>query len=103
MAWHNVTFANVEEISAKLTKGFIRSKDGSTATMAAALPRTLVPLLPPLTSGLLTGADFSCNILGQQKKWWLNDDLKASEIVWDEPTEAELYPASWGKFNLSFA
>ena len=82
VAWHNVSFENVEEISAKLTKGFTLSKDGYTATMAAALPRKLVPLLPPLAAGLLTGADFSCNILGQQKKWWLNDDLKASEIVW---------------------
>ena len=36
-------------------------------------------------SFLMTGADFSCNILAQQqKKWWMNIDLKASEIACDE-------------------
>jgi hypothetical protein len=36
-------------------------------------------------SFLMTGADFSCNILAQQqKKWRMNIDLKASEIVCDE-------------------
>jgi hypothetical protein len=62
-----------------------------TATMAATLLRKLSCAKSPKSviaqpmSFLMTGADFSCNILAQQqKKWWMNIDLKASEIVCDE-------------------
>ena len=37
---------------------------------------------------------------GFEKGWWVNYDLDASEITWDEPTEAMLYPSSWGNFSF---
>lgn len=100
VGWHNVTLANVAAMP-KVKRGFAISPDGSTVTMAAALPRSAVPWLPAFDKGLKTSGDFSCNIQGFQKDWWTNFDLKASQIAYDEPSEAsELCPASWGNFTL---
>ena len=103
VAWHNVTLANVAELPATTVKrGFSISSDNTTVQMAAAIPRAqLNPWLPALNKGILTGGDFSCNILGFQKDWWTNYDLEASQIVWDEPTEAQLCPSSWGNFSFA--
>ena len=77
------------------------SADGYTATMAAAIPRSALPWMPPMTTGMLTGGDFSCNINGFQKDWWTNYDLIASHMGWDEPSEATLLcPSSWGNFSF---
>ena len=85
----------------KVRKGFRLDPDGFTVSMAAAIPRSAVPGLPPLLKGVLTGGDFSCNVLGFQKGWWVNYDLDASMITWDEPSEASLYPSSWGNFSFA--
>ena len=42
----------------------------------------------------------SIDINGFEKNWWVNADLEASQITWDEPSEASLYPASWGNFSF---
>ena len=90
VGWHNISMQNVVELTG-IKKGFALSPDGYTVTIAAALPRSVIPWLPsPLTAGILTGGDFSCNINGFQKDWWTNFDMKASQITWDEPTEASL-------------
>jgi hypothetical protein len=98
---HSTTLANVEEISAKIKHGFSLSTDGFSMNMAAAIPRSAVPWLPrELAAGMITSGDFSCNIKGFAKDWWINYDLKASTIAWDEPSEAMLCPASWGNFSF---
>ena len=100
VGWHNVTLANVAAMPT-VKHGFTISPDGYTVTMAAALPRSAVPWLPVFAKGLKTSGDFSCNIQGFQKDWWTNFDLKASQIAYDEPSEAsQLCPASWGNFSL---
>ncbi len=38
--------------------------------------------LPPADVPFLTGGDFSCNIMGFQKDWWVNNDLAASQVAW---------------------
>ena len=99
-AFHNESFDNVAVLN-KISKGFALSEDRSVATIAAAIPRSAIPYLPPLTKGLRTGADLSCNIKGFQKGWWVNYNLDASRVTWDEPSEADLYPASWGNLTLA--
>ena len=100
-AAHNTTLDNVVEISGKVKHGFSLSADGYSMNMAAAIPRSAVPWLPQeLTPGMITGGDFSCNIKGFAKDWWINYDLKASTIAWDEPSEAMLCPSSWGNFSF---
>lgn len=98
----NVTMQNVGPLDASTVKrGFTMSADGYTATMAAAIPRSALPWMPPMTAGMLTGGDFSCNINGFQKDWWTNYDLIASQMGWDEPSEAALLcPSSWGNFSF---
>ena len=77
------------------------SEDRFLLEMAAAIPiAKYLPMLPGLGGNFLTNGDFSCNIQGFQKVWAWNVDLKASEIVWDEPTEAQIWSNSWG--NISF-
>lgn len=64
VGWHNITFANVEEVP-NVKKGFTLSKDGYSAAMAAAIPKSAIPWLPAvIKSGTLTKGDFSCNIMG---------------------------------------
>ena len=81
--------------------GYQLSEDRFLLEMAAAIPiAKYLPMLPGLGGNFLTNGDFSCNIQGFQKVWAWNVDLKASEIVWDEPTEAQIWSNSWG--NISF-
>ena len=82
VSWHNVSMANVVELKT-IKKGFTISPDGYEVRMSAVLPRSLVPWLSTLKSGMLTGGDMSCNVMGFEKGWWMNYDLYASEITWD--------------------
>ena len=96
-----VTLDNVALLDLEQS-GFTLSPDGFLLEMAAAIPIAKhLPMLPELSKPFLTNGDFSCNIKGFQKAWAWNVDLKASEIVWDEPTEAQIWANSWG--NISFA
>ena len=93
-----LTFQDVALLSG-LQKGWKMSSDGTQMDMSAAIPRAAIPGLPVEGTEFLAGGDFSCNIQGFQKDWWVNADLKASQITWDEPSEASLYPHSWGNFS----
>ena len=95
-----MNFANVALLDGVKKKGWTLSEDGYQLNMVAALPRKVFPMLPSFETNFMTGGDFSCNIQGFQKDWWVNADLQASQITWDEPSEASLYPASWGNFSF---
>lgn len=95
-----MTFANVALLDSVKKKGWTLSNDGSQLNMVAVLPRKVFPMLPSFESNFMTGGDFSCNIQGFEKDWWVNADLQASQITWDEPSEASLYPGSWGNFSF---
>ena len=98
-----VQYANVKLIDG-LKKGYQLSTDGSLLSLAVQIPRSTIPYLPKFGSGhFLTGGDFSCNIQGFEKDWWVNADLQASQITWDEPSEANFYPNSWGNFSFDTA
>jgi hypothetical protein len=94
-----LTFQDVSLLKG-LKKGWKLSQDATQLWMAAAIPRSAIPGLPAEGTAFLTGGDFSCNIQGFQKNWWTNSDMKASQITWDEPSEASLYPHSWGNFTF---
>jgi hypothetical protein len=93
-------FANVALLDSVKKKGWTLSNDGSQLNMVAVLPRKVFPMLPSFEGNFMTGGDFSCNIQGFEKDWWVNADLQASQITWDEPSEASLYPGSWGNFSF---
>lgn len=73
------------------------SDDRKTWVLAAAIPRVVLPgKVPALDGGWKTMANFEATIGGAHKLWWSNADGSASREVNDEPTEARLYPGSWG-------
>jgi hypothetical protein len=90
-------FAHVAMLDA-VKLGCTVSDDRKTWVLAAAIPRSVLPgKVPALTSGWKTMANFEATIGGAHKLWWSNADGSASREVNDEPTEARLYPGSWGQ------
>jgi hypothetical protein len=78
------------------------SDDGKTMVLTAAIPRSVLPKkVPDLTEGWRTMANFDANIGGKNKIWWSNADGSASRETFDEPTEARLYPGSWGQASFT--
>jgi len=78
--------------------GYVLSADSKTWVLAAAIPRSVLPVkVPTLDGGWKTMANFEATIGGAHKQWWSNADGSASREVNDEPTEAGLYPGSWGQ------
>ena len=76
--------------------------DGKGFTLAAAIPRSVLPAeTPDWSAGLRTTVNFDANFGGNRKMWWSNADGSASRETNDEPTEARLYPGSWGPLELS--
>jgi hypothetical protein len=90
-------FAHVALLDA-VKLGHVLSADRKTLVLAAAIPRTVLPgNMPALDGGWKTMANFEATIGGAHKVWWSNADGSASREVNDEPTEAGLYPGSWGQ------
>jgi hypothetical protein len=76
--------------------------DGKGLTLAAAIPRSVLPVeTPDWSEGLRTTIDFDANFGGNRKLWWSNADGSASRETNDEPTEARLYPGAWGPLELA--
>jgi hypothetical protein len=94
---HRTPFAHVAMLyNVKL--GSTVSDDRKTWVLAAAIPRSALPgKVPALDGGWKTMANFEATIGGAHKLWWSNADGSASREVNDEPTEARLYPGSWGQ------
>lgn len=69
--------------------------DGQGFVLIAAVPRKVLPRLPPLHGGLRTFVNFEATFGGRNKFWWANADGSASIITLDEPAEARLYQGSW--------
>ena len=75
---------------------------GKGLTLAAAIPRSVLPAeTPDWSEGLRTTIDFDANFGGNRKLWWSNADGSASRETNDEPTEARLYPGAWGPLELA--
>ena len=81
--------------SAKL--GYEIDKDGEGFVIAAAIPRSAVPQLPPFTGEFRTQVNFDATFAGHNRFWWANADGTATRETYDEPTEARLYPGSWSQ------
>jgi hypothetical protein len=76
--------------------------DGKGLTLAAAIPRSVLPSeTPDWSEGLRTTINFDANFGSNRKIWWSNADGSASRETNDEPTEARLYPGSWGPLELA--
>jgi hypothetical protein len=93
-------FAHVATLdSVKL--GYTLSDDRKTLILAAAIPRSVLPgKAPALDGGWRTMGNFEATIGGAHKVWWSNADGSASRETSDEPTEARLYPGSWGQIRF---
>jgi len=90
-------FAHVALLDA-VKLGYRLSADCKTWVLAAAIPRSVLPgKVPALDGGWKSMANFEATIGGAHKQWWSNADGSASHEVNDEPTEAGLYPGSWGQ------
>ena len=77
--------------------GYQLDADGEGFVLAAALPRSAVPLLPAFTGAFATRVDFDANLGGHNRFWWANADGSASQETYDEPSEAQLYPGAWAQ------
>ena len=89
-----VEFAHVGPLAgARLS--WVPDADERGLVLVAAIPRTAIPDLPPLRSGLRTMVNFEATLAGHNKFWWSNADGSACAKTYDEPTEASLYPGSW--------
>lgn len=76
--------------------------DGKGLTLAAAIPRSVLPSeTPDWSEGLRTTINFDANFGSNRKIWWANADGSASRETNDEPTEARLYPGAWGPLELA--
>ncbi|MCX7429558.1 MAG: hypothetical protein NTY17_00860 [Planctomycetia bacterium] len=94
---HRTPFAHVAMLDG-VKLGSAVSDDCKTWVLAAAIPRSVLPgKVPALTGGWKTMANFEATVGGAHKLWWSNADGSASREVNDEPTEARLYPGSWGQ------
>lgn len=92
-------FAHVAPVAgAKLSHAL--DADGKGFVIAAAIPRSAVPGLPALGSGVRTMVNFEATYGGHGKFWWSNADGSASRETYDEPTEARLYPGSWAPLQF---
>jgi len=94
-------FAHVATLDA-VKLGYDLRDDGKTLVMAAAIPRSVLPgKVPALDGGWKSMANFEATVGGVHKLWWSNADGSASREVNDEPTEARLYPGSWGQAHFA--
>lgn len=75
--------------------------DGEGFVIAAAIPRSRVPMLPPVTGELRTLVNFDATLGGHNRFWWSNADGSATRETYDEPTEARLYPGSWSQAQFA--
>lgn len=71
--------------------------DGNGFTIAAAIPRAAIPMLPVLGANrfLHTTVDFEATLGGKTKFWWANAGGLANTVTSDVPSEARLYPGAW--------
>jgi len=96
---NKVEFAHVAPVAeAKLNHAL--DEDGLGFVIAAAIPRSAIPGLPALGSGVRTMVNFEATYGGHGKFWWSNADGSASRETYDEPTEARLYPGSWAPLQF---
>ena len=94
---HRTPFAHVAMLDG-VKLGSAVTDDRKTWVLAAAIPRSVLPgKVPALDGGWKTMANFEATVGGAHKLWWSNADGSASREVNDEPTEARLYPGSWGQ------
>ena len=71
--------------------------DGQGFVIAAAIPRSSVPMLPAFNGEFRTQVNFDATFGGHNRIWWANADGSATRETYDEPTEARLYPGSWSQ------
>jgi hypothetical protein len=79
--------------------GFKIDEDNKGFVIAAAIPRAAIPGSPTL-SNWSTQGNFDANLGGGDRFWWSNADGSASREVFDEPTEARLFPGSWSPIQF---
>ncbi|MFZ2654036.1 MAG: hypothetical protein WAX69_03915 [Victivallales bacterium] len=90
----DVTFEHAGLLdSARL--GYRIDADQQGFVIAAAIPRSVIPMLPVLGPEVRTNVDFEATLGGRTKFWWANTDGSASRETYDVPTEARLYPNAW--------
>ncbi len=71
--------------------------DGKGFVLTAAIPRAAIPAMQqPFGADVRTQVNFDANLGGHLKFWWANQDGSANTETYDEPSEARLYPGSWG-------
>jgi hypothetical protein len=89
------SFADVKLVTnARL--GYVLDGDNLGFTIAAAIPKSAIPLLPASQTGAIhTRVDFEATLAGKTKFWWSNTDGSASTTTSDVPSEAGLYPGAW--------
>lgn len=80
--------------------GHALDADGEGFVIAAALPRSSVPMPPADAGELRTQVDFDATFGGHNRFWWSNADGSATHETYDEPTEARLYPGAWSQAKL---
>ncbi len=90
-----VSFENVALLKLRQMVGIV-DPDRRGFLIVAVIPRSELPLMPAFTRDLRLPINFSANFGGKNKSWWANADGLASRETSDEPTEAMLYPDSWG-------
>ena len=89
-----VVFEHVGEVeSARL--GYSIGADGQGFVIAAAIPRSALPMPLVFAGQTRTTVNFEATLGGRTKFWWADADGSASAITSDEPGEARLYPGSW--------
>ncbi len=77
--------------------GHVMDPDGEGFVIAAAIPRSSVPVLPAFDSEFRTQVDYDATFGGHNRVWWSNADGSATRETYDEPTEARLYPGAWSQ------
>ena len=77
--------------------GHAMDADGEGFVIAAAIPRSSVPMLQAFTGEFRTQVNFDATFGGHNRVWWANADGSATRETYDEPTEARLYPGSWAQ------
>ena len=77
--------------------GYALDADGKGFVIAAAIDRTALPKLPPISTVSHTMVDFAATFGGKANIWWADSDGSASTVTSDEPSEARLYPGAWAQ------
>lgn len=91
-----VRFAHAGAVPGVRT-GHALDADGKGFVIAAAIPRAAIPAMTrPFGADVRTQLNFDANLGGNHKFWWANQDGSANIETYDEPSEARLYPGSWG-------